>query len=52
MVGGGADATTWEDVTTIKHQFSDFNLKDKVACTREGNVSKLNVYVRRKKINS
>jgi len=32
---GGPEAATWEDIATIKFQFPDFYLEDKVACTRE-----------------
>jgi len=32
---GGPEAATWEDIATIKFQFPDFSLEDKVACTGE-----------------
>jgi len=54
---GERDTTTWEDVTTIKEQFPEFNLEDKVvliegSIVRTENKNKENtwkVYHRRNK---
>jgi len=35
---GGIDTPTWEDVATIKDQFPDFNLEDKVVSVEGSNV--------------
>ena len=35
---GDTDTDTWEDVTTIKEQFSDFNFEDKIVLTEGSNV--------------
>jgi len=34
----GSKAATWEDVSTIKDQFSEFNLGDKVVLAAVGNI--------------
>ena len=34
---GGSETATWEDVATIKDQFPDFNLEDKVVSPERSN---------------
>jgi len=35
---GSSKAATWEDISTIKDQFLEFNLWDKVVPTTVGNI--------------
>jgi len=35
---GGPETTTWEDIATIKYQFPDFNLENKVVLLGEGSI--------------
>lgn len=46
---GGKEGATWEDELTIKEQFLEFNLEDKVDLVAVGNDRVLKVYERRKR---
>ncbi|KOM49767.1 hypothetical protein LR48_Vigan08g059400 [Vigna angularis] len=45
---GGPDGATWEDALTIRDQYPDFNLEDKVDLQEVGNVRAWRVYERRR----
>jgi len=38
MAGGWSQSGPWEDISTIKDQFPNFNLGDKVVPATKGNV--------------